>query len=83
MHTPHYYIDYILYTLLIISHEVAEYKHDLHTPVNAQRLQPPLCTLLINLLDAHSSLFHQLLTMHTPDYLQGTVNSALTMHSPD
>ncbi len=82
MHTPHYSQGSGC-TLLIIQKTVAESKQELHTPSKAQWIQLWQCTRLKNLLDAHSSLFHQLYMMHTPDYLQGTVNSTLTIHSPD
>ncbi len=72
MHTPHHSIDFIWCTLLVIPKTVAEHNQHLHTPDKAQRPKLRLCTLLINLLDAHSSLFHWLYIMHTPHYSQGS-----------
>ncbi len=78
MHSPNNFSGYTLLiipstfiwcTLLIIPKTVktvAEHNQHLHTPDNSQRPQLFLCTLLINLVDAHSSLFHWLYMMHTP-----------------
>ncbi len=51
--------------------KVAEYNKGLHTRDKEQWTQLWQCTILINLVDAHSSLFHRLNMMHTPHYSQG------------
>ncbi len=103
MHTPHYSIDITWCTLLIPSN-----LHHAHSSLFCRkwlsiymihtllRMNKDFdCTLLVNLLDAHSSLFHRLYMMHTPHYSPGsgwvytsvthscqwTETSTLSMHS--
>ncbi len=54
----------------------------IYTLLPMHRLQHSLCTLLMNLLDAHSSLFHQLYMMHNPDYSQEVAEYIHDLHIP-
>ncbi len=79
MHTPHYSIEYTWCTLLIIPSTLHHAHSSLfhskclsisrtYTLLPMHRLQHSVCTLLVNLIDTHSSLFHRLHMMHTPHY---------------
>ncbi len=77
VHTPHYSIDITWCTLLIIPSNL----HHAHSSLFCRKCLSIYmihtllgmnkdfdCTLLVNLLDAHSSLFHRHYMMDTPHY---------------